>query len=157
MSLNESPHPKAGKFELPHRVARTFAVASMKVPTRRRGNSVSAYTDTLRLFRLNESPHPKAGKSRDAGGGWCRWLASMKVPTRRRGNNSTAQLSFRRPSLNESPHPKAGKLQPLRTRSTPTRGLNESPHPKAGKYPEIHPKIQGSRGLNESPHPKAGK
>mgnify|MGYP000989976151 CR=1 FL=1 len=60
-SLNESPHPKVGKY---------------------------AYTATTacKFLGLNESPHPKVGKLE--GGEFVPFLqlASMKVPTRRWGN-----------------------------------------------------------------------
>ena len=84
-SLNESPHPKAGKWVCPG-VVTHFTWASMKVPTRRRGNIETIISE------------------------WAHRRASMKVPTRRRGNNSFSQNKAEARRLNESPHPKAGKF-----------------------------------------------
>ena len=83
--LNESPRPKAGKFDVPYQVR-------------------------ARALSLNESPRPKAGKS-PAGLGAARLLiASMKVPALRRGNLPRWMPEFPcKCSLNESPRPKAGK------------------------------------------------
>ena len=59
--LNESPHPKVGKFFTPLRMNGEIC-ASMKVPTRRWGN-VGVRPVPTKSRCLNESPHPKVGKS----------------------------------------------------------------------------------------------
>ena len=61
LCLNESPHPKVGKYHVNLHSGAVMA-ASMKVPTRRWGNLEFAKTDQYRLLCLNESPHPKVGK-----------------------------------------------------------------------------------------------
>ena len=94
VGLNESPRPKAGKFNLFGLRDKRFGQASMKVPARRRGNEPLPVFTVDSSFRLNESPRPKAGKS---------------------GHRRAAQM--RRRCLNESPRPKAGKcLRPRRYR-----------------------------------------
>ena len=85
--LNESPHPKAKKSE-----SRSFkhtgtACASMKVPTRRRGNNQPANEATQHQCYLNESPHPRGRKFAACGVIRAAPMpTSKKVPTRKRGN-----------------------------------------------------------------------
>ena len=40
LSLNESPSEKEGKYSLPRRIVRSFLLASMKVPPKRKGNDM---------------------------------------------------------------------------------------------------------------------
>ena len=68
--------------------------ASMKVPTRRRGNHLaSGSLSTTRC--LNESPRPKAGKSIPSLPRIPRGVTSMKVPARRWGNCQPHQQNAR--------------------------------------------------------------
>ena len=85
MSLNEGPLQKEGQF---HRGLLTAAIkfaASMKGPSRRRGN----ISDAQQIFGgvgLNEGPLQKEGQCVEVEAVWSNSLASMKGPSRRRGN-----------------------------------------------------------------------
>ena len=83
----------------------------MKVPARRRGNSVVGERARRRAAPLNESPRPNAGKFARRGALLLRsGGTSMKVPARRRRNRHRRYPQpMPRFCLNESPHPKTGK------------------------------------------------
>ena len=72
LSLNESPSEKEGKYSLPRRIVRSFLLASMKVPPKRKGN-------------ITDSVHDASGA-----------IASMKVPPKRKGNSPARNLDHHR-------------------------------------------------------------
>ncbi|CBL55900.1 Hypothetical protein PFREUD_03660 [Propionibacterium freudenreichii subsp. shermanii CIRM-BIA1] len=62
MSLNEGPLQKEGQFKTEPDHMRTVA-ASMKGPSRRRGNLSSKFSSHRRKPSLNEGPLQKEGQS----------------------------------------------------------------------------------------------
>ena len=61
-SLNESPHPKVGKFELCQLDTGALSFSLNESPHPKVGKSLSGDFRESKRERLNESPHPKVGK-----------------------------------------------------------------------------------------------
>ena len=136
ISLNESPHPKVGKCFL-LRLDVPGHMCLNESPHPKVGKSQTNPPAGNQSPRLNESPHPKVGKYDDAhaGNGVELGGASMKVPTRRWGN----QTAWRRcpPKVEASmkvPTRRWGNEAEASRGATECLSLNESPHPKVGKY-----------------------
>ena len=78
---------------VPHTTQRRGTSPSMKVPPKRKGNSIHRTVYRHATSALNESPSEKEGKYHRPRRGAKRVDPSMKVPPKRKGNPQTATTS----------------------------------------------------------------
>ena len=84
--------------------------ASMKVPTRRRGNGSGDHKEGGQVIASMKVPVRRRGNPAPEGARATIDVASVKVPARKRGNVRTSPEARQSShDLNESPRPKAGK------------------------------------------------
>ena len=131
--LIESPYKQEGKCNIEGLNQATLFVTLMKVPPKRKGNSIPPMAE-LQSYALNESPSEKEGKSITTTRKRFTTSPSMKVPPKRKGNSPEPPSQKAPAALNESPSEKEGKCRVLPCCGACLRSLNESPSEKEGKF-----------------------
>ena len=109
--------------------------ASMKVPTRRRGNGSGDHKEGGQVIASMKVPVRRRGNPAPEGARATIDVASVKVPARRRGNPNLQRLAGGLVCASmKVPARRRGNVRTSPEARQSSHDLNESPRPKAGKY-----------------------